>query len=238
MRVSALLPLAATILPILAQTSISENSTTVQSPDFNLVIQSHNKTLDGKLLGACHDGAAHEGVCIVDNSFPFDSTYVNFQWNTTVYSCTETNSSGTFNVSCNFSGEPEDPTLTTGIVTWWMHFSSIGGGTSSSRISQALVLDTVYSSNVALAQIAFADEYEAPLYVAFDKDDLMNIQQYTDDTLEPAYEYLNARRPLYRWNICQTYYTGYHYTALTWVLGERSAQNPTCAKVNVKRVFV
>lgn len=236
MRFSIFLPLAAVVLPILAQSSISENSTTIQSPDFNLVIQSRNKTLDGKLLGACHDGAAHEGVCIVDNSFPFDSSYVNFQWNTTIYSCTETNSSGTFNVSCNFSGEPEDPTLTTGIVTWWLYFNT--GSPSAGRVSQGLVLDTVYSSNVALAQINFVNEYQFPVYVAFDKNDLMNIQQYTDDTLEPAYEYLNATRPLYRWNICQTYYSGYHYTALTWVLGSHSAQNPTCEKVNVKRVFV
>ena len=33
-------------------------------------------------------------------------------------------------------------------------------------------------------------------------------------------------------------YTGYHYTALTWVMGVHSPQNPTCQKVNVKRVFV
>ena len=91
---------------------------------------------------------------------------------------------------------------------------------------------------MALAQISFADEYEETLHVAFDENGLMNIQQYTDDTLEPGNEYLNGTRSLYRWNICETYYTGYHYTALTWILGKHSAQNPTCQKVDVKRVFV
>lgn len=234
MHISALIPLAWIILPIVAQSSINETSEVVQSANFNLVVESCNATLNGSLLGACHDGAAHEGVCIVDNSFSFDSSYVDFQFNTTVYSCTETNSSGTFNVSCG--NTPTDPTLTTGIITWWEYYNQ--GTSSAGRVSQALVLDWYPWSNVALAQISFVDYYEDAQYVAFDEDGLMNIQQYQDDTLEPMNEYLPIVRSLYRWYICQTYYTGYHYTALTWVLGIDSPQNPTCQHVNITRVFV
>ena len=36
---------------------------TNQSAAFNLVISSANKTLDGTFLGACHEGAAFEGLC-------------------------------------------------------------------------------------------------------------------------------------------------------------------------------
>jgi len=104
------------------------------------------------------------------------------------------------------------------------------------RASQAIHLEYFDGSNVALAQIAFTNEgYQT--FVAFDKNDLMNILVYQDDTLEPKQEYLETPRALYRWYICETYYTGYHYTALTWVMGSHSPQNPTCQKVGVKRVF-
>lgn len=233
MRFSTVLALAGTIIPILAQ-NFSSTSVTEQSPDFNLVIQSRVKTLDGRLLGACHNGAAHEGLCIVDGSFSYTSSYVNYQFNTTRSICTESNSTGAFTIPC--SSTPVDPTLTTGILTWWLIFDQDSG--SAGRVSQSMYLDYVPWSNVALAQIGFPNFEGDGQYVAFDKNGLMNIQQFTDDTLEPGSEYLQTVRPLYRWLICQTYYSGYHYTALTWVLGSHSPQNPTCEKVNVKRVFV
>jgi hypothetical protein len=37
---------------------------TNQSATFNLVLCSSNSTLNGSLLGACHEGAAIEGLCL------------------------------------------------------------------------------------------------------------------------------------------------------------------------------
>jgi hypothetical protein len=37
---------------------------TNQSAPFNLVLSSSNTTLNGALLGACHEGAAIEGLCL------------------------------------------------------------------------------------------------------------------------------------------------------------------------------
>ena len=231
MRPSLLLTLGSVLIPALAQNT-SETFVIDQCADFNLVIQSHNKTLDGKLLGACHDGAVHEGLCIVDNSFNFTSSYVNFQFNTTRGICTETNSTGTFTIPC--SNNPVDPTFQSGTLTWWLDFT---GESGPDRISQAMLLEFQPWSNVALAQISF-DNYWSRTFVAFDKQDLLNILVSQDDMLEPGFEYLQNPKALYRWYICQTYYTEYHYTALTWVMGTHSPQNPTCEKVDVKRVFV
>ena len=157
MRPSNLLALALTIIPASAQNFTTEiqTSVTVQSADFTLIIQSHNKTLNGQLLGACHDGAAHEGLCIVggaNGNFSYPPNYVTFQFNTSVPICSVTNSSGNFTIPC--TNTPEDPTLDSGIVTWWLSFGD-GTGSSSSRVSQAMVLNYFDNSNVALAQISF-----------------------------------------------------------------------------------
>ena len=131
MLASILLALGSIFVPALSQNFniTSETSVTDQSADFNLVIQSRNKTLDGQLLGACHDGAAHEGVCIVgrpSDSLSTTDNYVSFQFNTTRNVCTGTNSSGTFIVPCN--GIPTDPALQAGIVTWYVLFSPLVHG--------------------------------------------------------------------------------------------------------------
>jgi len=232
MRSSIFLTLALSVVAIAAQ-NITQDSVIKQSANFNLVVQSKNKTLNGKFLGACHDGAAFEGLCVVDGATDPRENYVSFQFNTTRSFCTETNSTGTFDVPCG--GDPVDPALQTGLITWWLNY---GGTDSPARVSQAFHLIYFPWSNVAMTQIEFSDYEGEGTYTAFDKKGLLNILQYQDDTLEPGEEYLKKPRALYNWYICQTYWSGYRYTTLTWVLGSYPPQNPTCQKVNIKRVFV
>jgi len=232
--VSSLLLLAAVSVPALAQ-NISQTTVVDQSANFNLVIQSSNQTLNGTLLGACHNGAAHEGLCITDGSVEPSSNYVSFQFNTTRNVCTETNSTGTFPVSCN--DPPVNATVgQTGGLTWWLLY----GGTASPelRVSQAVSLAYNPTSNVAQVEVGFSENSGFSQYMAFDDKALLNIQNYVDDTLEPGEEYLGYSKAYYSWYICKTYYSGYRYTALTWVLGPAPPQNPTCEKVDVKRVWV
>jgi len=106
-----------------------------------------------------------------------------------------------------------------------------------SQVSQAMGLGVLYWTNVAIAQITFPGEDAFSTSVAFDECNKMFIYQTQDDTLEPANEFLTIPKMLYRWFICDTYYFGYTYQALTWVLGEAAPQNPTCQAVNVTRVF-
>lgn len=53
----------------------------VQSKPFKLVLSSTNKDIDGKILDACHSGAAIEGLCL-SNSTTSDQ-YSQYYFNTT-----------------------------------------------------------------------------------------------------------------------------------------------------------
>lgn len=88
------------------------------------------------------------------------------------------------------------------------------------------------STNVALPLIGFEEPYT---YIGFDKDQNMFIRTYIDDTVTPP---KSKTKTLYRWYMCQTYYIGYTYTTLAWVNGKYPPQNPSCEKVQIKRVFV
>jgi len=99
------------------------------------------------------------------------------------------------------------------------------------NISEPMSLSFNPTSNVAVP--LFIPGYDITS-VAFDKDEKMNIQGYVDDTVDPAKYEVQA---YYRWYVCITY-TGYTYSTLTWVTGPGAPQNPTCQKVDVKRVFI
>lgn len=216
----------------LAQT-ISVEYIVDQSADFNLVVQSSNKTLNGKLLSACHIGAAHESLCIIPVPTNFTEKYNIFQFNSTRAVCTETNSTGTFIYDCSF--QPTDPALVLGSITWWYYYTF---GSSLGRSPQAVYMDFNAASNVVQMQIGDFYDKLVPEQIAFDKKGLMNIPAYMDDRLEPNYELLDTPQILYRWYICLTYWSVYHYYTLNWVAGAHSPQNPTCQKVDIKRVFI
>jgi hypothetical protein len=84
---------------------------------------------------------------------------------------------------------------------------------------------------VAIPLFSPSVEYSTP--VGFDENGLMNIQNYLDDRVVPPTQ---STKAYYRWYICTTYY-GYTYQTLAWVLGQYPPENPSCQKVEVKRVF-
>lgn len=55
----------------------------VQSDPFYLVLQSDNSKLNGKTLGACHEGAAIEGLCVSSKLAKAKPGYQTFQFNYT-----------------------------------------------------------------------------------------------------------------------------------------------------------
>jgi hypothetical protein len=69
----------------------------------------------------------------------------------------------------------------------------------------------------------------------FNESDYLSIGGYIDDTKGNSPP-TSGNAAYYRWYICDTYY-GYSYTTLAWLLGTGTPQNPTCMKVDVKRVF-
>lgn len=59
---------------------------------------------------------------------------------------------------------------------------------------------------------------------------------YLDDTESPPRD--DEAKALYRWYVCESIFIGYNYQTLNWVLGSAKPQNPSCSKVDVKRVFI
>ena len=58
------------------------------------------------------------------------------------------------------------------------------------------------STNVALPLFEPAEEFT---YVGFDKNEHMFIRTYLDDTVNPP---TSKKQTLYRWYMCESYYTG------------------------------
>lgn len=88
------------------------------------------------------------------------------------------------------------------------------------------------TSNVAVP--LFQPGGDQGTFVGFDGKNRMFIGQGLDDSVVPP---VYNTKPIYRWAICKTYY-GYYYTTLAWIMGSHSADNPSCQKVDIVRVFV
>lgn len=91
------------------------------------------------------------------------------------------------------------------------------------------------STNVALP--LFEPSYTSQ-YVSFDDEELLSIISYLDDSATPPTSV--TAKGLKNWYLCETNYSGYQYTTLSWVLGNSDAkpQNPSCVKIEVERKFV
>lgn len=124
---------------------------TDQSPPFALTLISHNETINGSALIACHEGAAIEGLCygkIVQGATP--STY-------------------NFNYS---SASTVDPKIgQVGILTYMLR-----GGNFNFSTPMMFSINPV--SNVAVPLFTPGSNTQQ---VAFDKDDKLAVPGYIDD---------------------------------------------------------
>jgi len=181
---------------------------TNQSAPFSLVVLSANTTYNSTVLGACHEGAAIEGLCVAGAYNPPESSYSTFTLNV---SATDTSYNTTL-------GE-------TGYLTWELQGANF-------NLSEPLTFPYNPTSNVVVPLFYPSADTDAQL-LAFDENDLLNVQGYLDDTTSPATAGTVA---YYRWYICTTN-AGYTYTTLVWTLGNAAPENPTCVKVDIKRIF-
>jgi len=183
-----------------------------QTAPFKLVLSSaHNETLNGSSLFACHEGAAIEGACLAGRMTTIPTYASSFQ----------------FNYSDSIPPQNADAG-TEGYLTYFLQGANFA-------ISQPMELTMLESSNVA--HPIFSPS-ETGTVVAFDNKEMLNIQEYVDDTLYPPRALEDGPRAYYRWYLCTTYYGGYTYETLNWVLGSFPPQNPSCQKVDVKREYL
>lgn len=180
---------------------------TNQSDPFTLVLLSSNDTLNGTTLAPCHEGAAIEGLCLGSSITEPETDFSTYNFNTSSFDTG-------FNTTIG----------QTGILTWLLQGSSF-------NLSSPFGLSYSPTSNIAMP--LFTPSTTSTTTVAFDEDDLLNIQSYLDDTTSPI---TFGTQAYYRWYICDTYW-GYAYTTLAWVVDKADPQNPSCVKVDVKRVF-
>ncbi|OTB16270.1 hypothetical protein K445DRAFT_59525 [Daldinia sp. EC12] len=183
-----------------------------QSAPFNLVLSSDNSTLNGQKLTACHSGAAVESFCL-------DDTVQEPQFQTFFF---------------NGSAEaPQDPNfLPSGLITW-----TFTGGQPPFTSNTAMSFMYNPASNLAFPLIWPTDDSAQP--VSFTDDELLAVGASIDDTVSPPEPFENYVTYLTdRWAVCTTYWQGYGYVALQYVLGKEEPQNPSCQRVEVKRVFV
>jgi hypothetical protein len=100
--------------------------------------------------------------------------------------------------------------------------------------SEAMLMNYNPGSNVAVPMF-FPNSDNAQI-IGFDSNNNMYIPTTEDDTVVPSNNVVQTN--LTRWYVCETN-VGYQYTTLAWLLGSGSVpDNPSCVKVDVRRVFV
>lgn len=206
--------LTSTLALLLAASTRAQLFYNKTSPPFNLILISDNRTVNGSTLSACHTGAALESLCLssgggVSNPNPIAAATFNF----------------------NTSSDPFTPNATLGtpgIVTWTLKTSTIDVPSSV-----YFNYDPTTDSTVPI----LTPGQDAAQLLAFDNQDRLNVQGFIDWTANPPNS-TGTTEAYYRWYACQTYFGGYSYRTLAWGLGANQPENPTCVKVDVKRVFV
>lgn len=122
---------------------------------------------------------------------------------------------------------PETPT---GLLTWTLESGTIDFNEAVTLLyntASNLAFPMIYPSSTSQQTFTFTDE------------DLLAVPAYVNDAIEnPAPYETGVTYWDNRWVVCQTYWSGYSYTALQWVLGDQEPQNPSCVAVTVKRVFI
>ncbi|KAF2491608.1 hypothetical protein BU16DRAFT_123349 [Lophium mytilinum] len=120
-----------------------------------------------------------------------------------------------------------DSAATTGVLTYLLQNSGFA-------VSEPFELSYTPSTNVAVPLFSPDTTYTE---VGFNAVNQLFIKGYVDDTITPLKNGLDKVKDYYRWVVCETY-TGYVYYTLAWVMGEGTAQNPSCQAVDVVREFV
>lgn len=129
-----------------------------------------------------------------------------------------------FNLNTTIWSQPPEPGFgTPGILTYALP--------AQPPIPSSMYFNYNPTSNLVLPLFGPGDG--SAEQVAFDAENKLTIQGYVPGNNTGTWQ------QYYRWYACaQTYYSGYRYANLGWVMGDTKPDNPSCVAVNVTRVFV
>lgn len=166
-------------------------------------------------VGACHAGAAIEGLCFTEGPADSSDNYNQFWFDYGGYSPD--------------TGEVFQP----GWLSWLLPYQDGDGNTLNQ--TSPLQFTPVWGSNVVAGYFQPSETYT---YVSFGDDDkkLSMYGGYDDSSFnETRPEPVPTLGDLYNWHLCYQYLNGYYYQSVAWVLTD-PPHNPSCAPVNLTLV--
>ncbi|ORY10247.1 hypothetical protein BCR34DRAFT_665048 [Clohesyomyces aquaticus] len=188
---------------------------TQRSPSFRLLILMPGNTTtgwNGTVLGACHEGAAIEGLC--------PDTLV-------------TETAHSYNIFYhNISDSDTSFTDARGVLSYDFYY----GENLTAMVPSSM--DLVYNPASDTAFPLITPSNRSSTYVSFDECNSMYIGTTQDDRVDPTDDPSFDLIKVKGWWLCRTNFA-YRYVTLVWAMGiDTVPANPTCRKVDVKRVFV
>ncbi|KAK8074118.1 hypothetical protein PG994_005017 [Apiospora phragmitis] len=208
--------LSASLLALAASAVQAQAPQNQTGPFFLHITGKDNKTIDG-YGGACHAGAALEGLCF-DNGPAPSGDHVNY---------------GSF--FFNYTGNQNMDSAEVGFLSWNLQLAP---GSDPAFVPSAMTF--TYSSTSNVAQPLFgASSNAGGQSVGFDKDGKMFVYGYQDDsTFEPNVPPKPSQpKAYYNWFVCWQSFTAYYYPSVAWAT-TLPPQNPTCQAVDITQVMV
>lgn len=205
-------PTATTLVALAASTVTAQDSpaTQPQSGPFALrIANAANASLNGLYLGACHAGAAIEGLCTstVDPAAPipyYNTYYFNYSsWTNASWD----SGSIVWNLPINL---PDADHLSTPLL---ISLSNLGSNVNF----------PLFGPGSGITYFGFTEEKK--LFSSAYGDDSLNTPE--DRPVSESFQLQN-------WYVCWGAVGGYYYEALAWVT-TGAPRNPTCVKVDVVR---
>lgn len=171
-----------------------------------------DSSIDG-YAGACHAGAAIEGLCYIAGELNDTTTYQQFNFNYSSYDST--------------TGE----VYPYGWLEWELPLSTGTDGETTS-VPSALQIGLNLGSNVNVALFypgydtytSLQKSENGTLYIPGGVDDTQNTDTYPNPVVYQG--------NLTNWYLCYQFTGGYYYQSIAWV-NSLPPQNPTCAPVDL-----
>ncbi|KAK7946264.1 uncharacterized protein PG986_010585 [Apiospora aurea] len=207
--------LSASLLALAASAVQAQQPQNQTGPFFLHITGKEDKTIDG-YAGACHAGAAIEGLCFANGPKPSGDN-VNYE-----------------SFYFNYTGNQDVDGAEVGFLSWNLQLAP---GSDPAVVPSPMSFTFSTTSNVAQPMFGPGNSQQS---VGFDKDGKMFVFGSMDDaTFEPDNRPPNPYQPkaYYNWFVCWQYVGSYYYHAVGWAT-TLPPHNPTCQAVDITQVMV